>query len=164
MRPSGDHLLVLETRARREGTGLTSRDLIGRWQLHTVWPKGTARPAAFNSSLLRGLGAALAFTPLDTAPNAPLRITNTVSLGRLELSFVGQAELSGRRPLLRFHFEWLRLRLGERLLFERGLPRPEERRRPFFALIGIGPQGGWLAARGRGGGLALWCRSEAPAR
>ena len=123
MRPSGDHLLVLETRARREGTGLTSRDLIGRWQLHTVWPKGTARPAAFNSSLLRGLGAALAFTPLDTAPNAPLRITNTVSLGRLELSFVGQAELSGRRPLLRFHFEWLRLRLGERLLFERGLSR-----------------------------------------
>jgi hypothetical protein len=77
-----------------------------------------------------------------------------VQLGALELCFHGSGWLQGRRPLLLFSFERLELRLGEWILLSRALPPVPPRRQPFFALIGRGD--GWLAARGRGGGLALW--------
>ena len=90
-------------------------------------------------------------------------------LGALELRFTGAGRLRGARPLLEFWFERLELRLGSALLLARPLAPMEPRRLPFFALIGasrpgassgLAPDPGadpaWLAARGRGGGLALW--------
>jgi hypothetical protein len=59
------------------------------------------------------------------------------------------------RPLLVFRFELLELQLAGRTLLRRPLPAPEPQRLPFFALIAR-DSSGWLAARGRGGGLALW--------
>jgi hypothetical protein len=41
------------------------------------------------------------------------------------------------------------------VLFQKAIPSPAPQRLPFFALIARDPSG-WLAARGRGGGLALW--------
>jgi hypothetical protein len=165
--PDGPLLLELERRSRREGTGLREADLIGRWRLDQVWGKAHPRPSSFSSALLRGLAARLEITPGDTAHR--LRLGNAVNLGALELRFEGDGQLRGRRPLLVFWFERMQLRLGGRLLLERPLPRPQPRRLPFFALIasahpgqGEGSEGGgvggegWLAARGRGGGLALW--------
>jgi hypothetical protein len=82
-------------------------------------------------------------------------LCNAVNLGALELRFEGPGRLQGSRPLLLFSFERVELRLGDRLLLQRPLPVPAPRRMPFFALIHRDPAG-WLAARGRGGGLALW--------
>ena len=45
--------------------------------------------------------------------------------------------------------------LGRFTLLKKELPAPEEGREPFFALISRSPEG-WMAARGRGGGLAFW--------
>jgi len=73
----------------------------------------------------------------------------------LELRFRGAGQLLGRRPLLQFSFQQLQVSLGGRLLIQRDLPEPAARRLPFFALIARDPSG-WLAARGRGGGLAVW--------
>jgi hypothetical protein len=101
--------------------------------------------------LLRGLGARLEIE----ASGEALRLSNAVNLGALELRFRGPGRLVGTRPLLEFWFDLLELRLAGRLLLQRALPSPPERRSPFFALIGRSPTG-WLAARGRGGGLALW--------
>jgi hypothetical protein len=61
-----------------------------------------------------------------------------------------------------FRFEVLELQLAGRTLLRRPLPAPEARRLPFFALIAR-DSSGWLAARGRGGGLALWRLATAPA-
>ena len=57
-------------------------------------------------------------------------------------------------------------RHGDVALIQRVLPKPAETKLPFFALIASGSTRGsssgtngeerWLAARGRGGGLALW--------
>jgi hypothetical protein len=68
--------------------------------------------------------------------------------------------------LLVFWFEQLEVRLGPWLLIQRALPKPAEAKLPFFALIAGGSSRGisgsnnaeerWLAARGRGGSLALW--------
>ena len=84
-----------------------------------------------------------------------LALSNAVTLGPLELRFSGVGRLVGSRPLLQFSFQELQLSLGGRVVLRRVLPEPAPQRLPFFALIARDPSG-WLAARGRGGGLALW--------
>ena len=149
--PTGSTLLALEQKARRAGTGLTPADLRGHWQLQQVWPKAGQQPSGISSQLLRALHARLEISDGD----GRLQLCNGVSLGLLNLQFLGQADLVGRRPLLQFRFDQVRLSLAGRTLLQRTLPEPAARRLPFFALIHRDP-GGWLAARGRGGGLALW--------
>lgn len=153
--PDGTALLELERLSRREGSGLRLEDLIGCWRLDQLWGKGNSRPSSISAALLRGLAARLEIAAGATADH--LRLGNAVNLGALELRFEGEGQLQGRRPLLVFWFERLQLRLGSMVLLERPLPRPKEKRMPFFALIAAERTGeGWLAARGRGGGLALW--------
>jgi hypothetical protein len=149
--PSGQALLNREALVRRQGTGINAQDLVGRWCLRTVWSRGQASPSALASFGLRASGATLELQQHD----AGLRLVNAIRLGSLTLRFSGTAELVGRRPLLQFCFSDLELRWGEHRLWHRVLPMPAGRQRPFFALIASDPQG-WLAARGRGGGLALW--------
>jgi len=150
--PTGADLLALERRARRQGTALEHEALIGCWQLQQIWPRGAATPAAFSGALLRGVGARL---EISAGAADGLMLRNAVNLGPLELCFHGPGLLIGRRPLLQFRFERLELRLAGRLLLQRAIPSPAPQRLPFFALIARDPSG-WLAARGRGGGLALW--------
>ena len=164
--PDGETLLRAERHARGLGSGLTAADLTGLWRFHQVWPRSGGAPQAAASALLRALQGSLEVGPAtgDTLP-----VHNRVQLGALELCFDGSGSLSGRRPLLRFWFDRWQLRLGERVLLERPLQRPEWRALPFFALIARGHGGpaadgrdaAWLAARGRGGGLALWQRDPA---
>ena len=151
--PTGVELLEQERQVRQGGSGLTAPDLLGCWRLDQVWPKGSPRPSAFSGSLLRAVQARLEIS----APVAEeeLSLTNAVTLGPLELRFRGVGRLVGSRPLLQFSFQELQLSLGGRLLLRRALPEPARQRLPFFALIARDPSG-WLAARGRGGGLALW--------
>lgn len=157
--PHGDGLLALERQVSSGGTGLTASDLLGCWQLDQVWPKGNRRADALSGLLLRSLGARLEIHPGEGATAAggasALQLRNAVTLGLLELRFEGPGWLQGRRPLLLFRFARVELHLGARLLISRALPEPPPKRLPFFALIRRDPAG-WLAARGRGGGLALW--------
>jgi len=149
--PNGAELLALEAGARRRGSGIVREAMAGRWRLQRIWPRGSSTPSRLASALLRWLGARL-----EIGCDADqLTLCNAVSLGLLSLEFVGMAELCGTRPLLRFSFDELRLCWGERRLWGRSLPPIEARHWPFFALIARDASG-WLAARGRGGGLALW--------
>lgn len=157
MEPSGPTLLTLEQKVRRTGTGVTAGDLVGRWQLQQVWPKNAQQPSCLNSRLLRALDARLEIS----GGHDRLQLSNVVTIGLFELQFLGQAELLGRRPLLQFHFSHLKLTLAGRTLLQRPLSRPTPGRMPFFALIHR-DRAGWLAARGRGGGLALWQLAAAP--
>ena len=151
--PTGVELLELERQVRQGGSGLRAPELLGCWRLDQVWPKGSPRPSAFSGSLLRAVQARLEIS----APVAEeeLSLSNAVTLGPLELRFRGVGRLVGSRPLLQFSFQELQLSLGGRVLLRRALPEPARQRLPFFALIARDPSG-WLAARGRGGGLALW--------
>lgn len=149
--PETAELLTLERLARQQGSGIDLGAVVGEWRLQTVWPRQGQQPAAAASGLLRSLVASLTIAPLDAA----LAIRNAVRLGPLTLTFIGSGELTGRRPLLSFRFTELQLGWGEHVLWSRPLPSPTRQRLPFFALIARDPSG-WLAARGRGGGLALW--------
>ena len=145
-------LLELEKQARRTGSGLTASNLEGCWQLNSVWPKGQTEANALNGWLLRRIGACL---EISTSSDEQLQLRNAVSLAALTLQFSGPGELQGRQPLLKFRFERVELMLGKLTLIKRKLPSPEDGREPFFALISRSAEG-WMAARGRGGGLALW--------
>jgi hypothetical protein len=150
--PDSAELLDLERGSRRQGTALVAADLLGIWRLQRVWPRQGGEPSGPSGALLRGLGARLEINA--AAPGEGLGLVNAVSLGPLELRFEGRARLAGLRPLLWFGFDQLQLRFGSQVLLQRALPPAAAKRQPFFALIGKGP--GWLAARGRGGGLAVW--------
>ena len=169
--PDSAELLKLEQVSRRQGTGLVAADLIGTWRLQRVWPRQGGEPSGPSSALLRGLGARLEINAtgvpaadLDSPRPGPARapglgegelgLVNAVRLGLLELRFEGRARLAGPRPLLWFGFDQLQLRFGSQVLLQRSLPPAAAQRQPFFALID--KRSGWLAARGRGGGLALW--------
>ena len=149
---TGNDLLTRERQVRQGGSGINADDVIGCWQLQTLWPKGRSEANAFNGWLLRSLGACL---DISLEADRSLRLRNAVSLGPVALQFSGPGTLQGRRPLLSFHFEQVRLTLGAITLLQRSLPTPAANRQPFFALIHR-DSSGWLAARGRGGGLALW--------
>lgn len=161
--PSGEDLLRREAQSRRQGSGIEAETLIGEWWLAQLWSReGAEQPT--NAALLRSLGASLAIawsledTGVITSRLTALTLRNRVRLGALTLQFSGPGWLAGKRPLLRFRFERMALLWGERELWHSTLPAPAEQRLPFFALIAGERSGdqGWLAARGRGGGLALW--------
>lgn len=154
--PAAAALLEQERHCRRHGSGLTAAELIGPWRLDQVWGRRDAQPQPAASALLRGLRASLA---IAAGAEGALRLRNSVELGALHLRFEGPGELRGRRPLLAFWFEGWQLLLAGRVLLQGRLAAPEPRRWPFFALIACG-SGQWLAARGRGGGLALWRRAN----
>lgn len=169
--PDGADLLERERISRRQGSGIEASQLVGTWRLQKVWPRTSSQPAAISAAILRSLGASLTLVspsgdPDDPGPGAPFRIANTVRIGALELRFQGQAWLEGKRPLLRFRFERLQVRFGDRCWLDRPLAAAGTASTPFFALIATGSGSGaeavWLAARGKGGGLALWRRAEPP--
>ena len=153
-------LLELETRSRRQGSGITGRQLAGHWRLVELWNR-EARPQPAQARLLQALQARLDIQPAGSqvpGEAAGLELRNSVGLGALELAFQGSGWLEGRRPLLRFRFAGMQLNLGTWRLWQQNLPAADQGGGPFFALIGTGcdDQGRWLLARGRGGGLARW--------
>jgi len=86
-------------------------------------------------------------------------IKNSINFGLLNITFTGSAELKGFRPLLAFYFEKLKISISRFPVFNKELKKPEEKRMPFFSLVGISTKDNWLCARGRGGGLAICVKS-----
>ena len=86
-------------------------------------------------------------------------IKNSINFGLLNITFTGRAELKGLRPLLAFYFEELKISISSFLIFNKELKKPEDKKMPFFSIVGISTKDNWLCARGRGGGLAIWVKS-----
>ena len=157
--PTLKELLDLERLARKEGSGIEFDCLIGLWKFVSVWKQSTDQEDSISSSLLRLFSASLELK--KDQGNAELMrfdVINSIRFGDLLIRFVGFGELKGSQPLLPFFFERIELKLGSNVLFSRSLDIPDEKNRPFFALIAMEENGEWLAARGRGGGLALWLK------
>lgn len=176
--PHGAALLALERRSRQLGSGISATQLLGEWRLDQLWSKREAIAQEGAAAVLRGLQACLAIelADADAVNNSQqvgdslrlrngLHLRNSVQLGPVQLRFLGPGALRGRRPLLVFHFSLWQLVWGERVLASGQLAEPAPQRQPFFALIACSAEANagnpaWLAARGRGGGLALWRRRQ----
>ncbi len=157
--PNLKELLQLEILARKKGSGIEFDSLIGLWKFVSVWKQGTDKADLISSSLLRLFSASLELRKEQMNEELlKFDITNSIQFGALVIRFIGFGELKGSQPLLPFFFERIELKLGTSVLFSRSLSIPDEKDKPFFALIAMGDSGIWLSARGRGGGLALWLK------
>ena len=157
--PSLKELLELETFARKQGSGIEYSSLIGLWKFAYVWKKGTDKEDSTSSSFLRLFSASLELREKSCREELfKFGMINSIQFGSLQVRFVGSGELKGTQPLLPFFFERIEIKLGDRILLSRTLDLPDEKNRPFFALIAMEDSGRWLSARGRGGGLALWLK------
>ena len=155
--PALNELLELEALARKEGSEIKFDSLIGLWKFVFVWKQSTDKKDSISSSLLRLFSASLELRKKQMNEDLlEFDIINSIQFGALSIKFIGCGELKGSQPLLPFFFERIELNLGSSVLFSRSLDIPDQKDRPFFALIAIEENGRWLAARGRGGGLALW--------
>jgi hypothetical protein len=169
-------LLTAEKTAKQQRLTFPTEALIGQWQLCFTAP----RNAHFNQNVARGRGfyvpriapAHISFSRMESAESNTswLAIGNQVQVGSLQLKLTGPARYLGKKNLLAFDFtEWQLTAFGRRLYggeFRGGRAKAENfanqpiAQLPFFAFFLITEE--FIAARGRGGGVALWVRREEP--
>ncbi len=167
-------LLQAEKAAKQQALTFPLKEaLVGEWRLWFVAP---CKPQ-LKASVVQGKGfylpqwvaAQIAFTPgaaTSDLNTAPLEIGNQLQLGPLQVQFTGPAQPLGKKNLLTFDFTHIKIMLlGHRVYsgeFGSGKARatdvsaPAIAKLPFFVFFCVGES--FIAARGRGGGLALWVR------
>ncbi len=155
--PNSNKLLEYEIVARKYGSGIDFSSIIGLWKFESVWKQDSNFDDSLSSSLLKFFDASLALTKAHTSNGIrEIEVTSSIQFAVLLIRFVGFGELTGSQPILTFYFEGIELIFRETLLYRRSIKKPDKKDMPFFGLIALGSNREWLAARGRGGGLALW--------
>ncbi len=151
----------------RTSVPFTESDLLGDWRLHFI----SAGKLNLNSKRLRGfflpsfLPAQIGFQRNEINDSAPLCITNQVTIGLIQLKFTGPARFESKKNVLGFDFTHLEvIALGQRV-YEGAVPSSRINQTfkdipigklPFFAFFAVTDR--FIAARGRGGGLAMWVK------
>ncbi|MEO0947557.1 MAG: hypothetical protein AAFY11_05330 [Cyanobacteria bacterium J06641_5] len=155
-------LLALEKQARRNRSPWNLERLQGLWRLRFVTGKARSQGGFY----LPGLLQVTIHYQAETADTG--RVENSVACGPLELQVTGPIRLYAARGILAFDFTQVQLKLLTRLLYggslrggpasEREFARTSLAQQAFFSYFWTSPQA--IAARGRGGGLALWSRAD----
>ena len=157
--PDIKEIKLLEKNSQKNGSGIVHEELLGIWKLKYVWGKESDKIKNIPSSILQVLSARLELKSKNKEDQQNFEIKNSIRFGFLKIIFTGSAELKGLRPLLTFYFEELKISISNFPIFKKELNKPEDKKMPFFSLVGISTKDKWLCARGRGGGLALWVKS-----
>ncbi len=157
--PDIEKILVLETRARKFGSGIYLDDLLGKWKLKQVFTKKKPSIDIFSSAILNFLNAVLEIKKINVEnDDLSIQIKNSIKLSLLKIEFQGLAQIVGKQPRLVFYFDQFSIYFLTKLLFNKKLLEIDYSKRPFFALIAVSDSKDWLSARGKGGGLALWLK------
>ncbi len=157
--PGINELKLLEKNSQKNGSGIVFEELLGIWKFQYVWGKESDEIKNIPSSILKVLSAKLELKKKNKEDQLNFEIKNSINLGLLNIIFIGSAELKGLRPLLTFYFEELKISFSNFPIFSKELKKPEDKKMPFFSLVGISTKDKWMCARGRGGGLAIWVKS-----
>jgi len=157
--PCIKELKLLEKNSQKNGSGIVYEELLGIWKFQYVWGKESDEINNISSSILQVLSAKLELKKKNKKDQLNFEIKNSINFGLLNIIFRGSAELKGLRPLLTFYFEELNISISNFPIFYKELKKPEDKKMPFFSLVGISTKDNWLCARGRGGGLAIWVKS-----
>jgi hypothetical protein len=94
------------------------------------------------------------------------KIRNQLRLGAVEICFTGPCRMHDKQNILIFDFTQLQVLLGEKVLYSRSINKyPVEEfgsrsitKLPFFVFLWASSNA--IAARGRGGGLAVWIKNS----
>ncbi|MEH2306433.1 hypothetical protein [Nostoc sp.] len=164
-------LLQAEKSAKQERLTYPFESLLGKWQL--CFATGTKK-AREHGGIVLGKGLYVPkFIKIHVSFNATLEqdsdrgeICNQVELGQLLLKLTGPVQYTGKKNLLAFDFNQMLISLFGRVVYNRpirsGKVQTEDfynqpiAQLPFFAFFLVTDD--FIAARGRGGGLAFWIR------
>lgn len=164
-------LLQAERAAKQNRLLYSPEDLIGQWQLR--FSTGTRKLRQGGIALGKGfymprfMQAQIGFEPAPDIPTPDiLRISNQLKLGTLCFQLQGPARYLNKKNLLAFDFTQMQLGLfGQTIYhgnFRGGQAQADQfaqqpiSKLPFFSFFLINKN--FIAARGRGGGLAIWTR------
>ncbi|QHG15483.1 hypothetical protein [Nostoc sp. ATCC 53789] len=164
-------LLQAEKSAKQERLTYPFESLLGKWQL--CFATGTKK-AREHGGIVLGKGLYVPkFIKIHVSFDATLEqdshrgeICNQVELGQLLLKLTGPVKYTGKKNLLAFDFNQMLISLFGRVVYNRpirsGKVQTEDfynqpiAQLPFFAFFLVTED--FIAARGRGGGLAFWIR------
>jgi hypothetical protein len=159
-------LALLQVEKANRGRSFSSEALLGEWRLFFS-SRGKVK---LGDAGLRGfylpswLPAQIAFGP-NQRDEAPLEVTNRVMVGLINLKLTGPARFSEKKNLLAFDFTRLEVKVLGQVVYNGKFPSPRKNqifmdipvgKLPFFAFFEVSDR--LIAARGRGGGLAIWAK------
>jgi hypothetical protein len=159
-------LALLEAEKHNRKRSFSVQGLMGEWRLYFS-SRGKVK---LGDTGLRGfylpswLPAQIGFGT-NEREEAPLEVTNQVTVGLIHLKLTGPARFSEKKNLLAFDFTRLEVRALGQLVYKGKFPSPRKDKvfmdipigkLPFFAFFEVGDR--LIAARGRGGGLAIWVK------
>ncbi|MBE9205406.1 hypothetical protein IQ244_02435 [Nostoc sp. LEGE 06077] len=165
-----DALLQAEKTTKQQRISYNFDSLVGTWRL--CFATGT-RKVRQRGGIILGKGFYWPkFTPtyisFSQATSAKAEISNQVKLGSVFLKLTGPAKYLGKKNLLAFDFTHIQISVFGRVIYNKPLGRNKSQTKdfdnepiaklPFFAFFLITED--FIAARGRGGGLALWFRER----
>lgn len=169
-------LVLMEKTCKQDRIAYPAQALLGTWRFSFAANR-TSRETAEG---IQGSGfyvpgwvkANIVFASSDQwAENAEavptiMTVTNSLQLGSILLTLRGAAKYLNRKNLLAFDFHYMEIALFGQRLYSGSFPGRQSQedsfvqqpisKLPFFAFIAIADQ--YIAARGRGGGLALWVK------
>lgn len=167
-------LLAAEIAAKKQRLNYELQNLTGKWRLY--FATGT-RKARQRGGILLGKGFYLPrFLPTyisfeSTSGNSNQgKISNQIELAGVNLKLTGLLNYLGKKNLLAFDFHQMEISLFKRKIYQGIISKSKQKqdafdtyfynqpigKLPFFAFFLITPD--FIAARGRGGGLAIWVR------
>lgn len=174
-RPSTDEMVTAlqaaEITARQEKLVIPFESLLGEWRL--CFATGASKNKQGRGIKL-GRGYYLPkFTPASIAFTQDLTsftgtATNQLAVSGIQLKFTGPCRYPGKKNLLIFDFTQIQFKVFGKIVYqgkirsgkngEQNFAVSSIAKLPFFAFFWAGANG--IAARGRGGGLALWVRDQ----
>ncbi len=164
-------LLALERQTKQQHQIFSGEALLGTWRLQFTAPKKPAykagEPVGKGFYLPRLAVATIAFGR-EADNTGDLTVQNQLRVGPLKLRFTGPAKWQSKKNLLAFDFARLQVFLGRLKVLNLALGSGQAQaetfsqtpigKLPFFAFFAVTSD--YMAARGRGGGLALWVKEN----
>jgi hypothetical protein len=154
-------LLEAEKVAKQQRLVYPLESLFGHWQLCFTAP----RKAHLQNGVAQGKGFYVPQIAPAQISFGTQAVSNQIKFGSLLFKLTGPMKYLGKKNLLAFDFNHVQLSLFGRTVYSgkfRGGTQPVDFDRqsiaklPFFALFLVTEN--FIAARGRGGGLALWVK------
>ncbi|MBD2494812.1 hypothetical protein [Nostoc sp. FACHB-280] len=165
-----DALLQAEKAAKQQRISYTFDSLVGTWRL--CFATGT-RKVRQRGGIILGKGFYWPkFTPtyISFSQTTPVtgEISNQVKLGSALLKLTGPVKYLGKKNLLAFDFTHIQISVFGQTIYNKPLGKNKSQttdfdnqpiaKLPFFAFFLVTDN--FIAARGRGGGLALWVKEK----
>lgn len=162
-------LLEAERQTKAERRQFSPEALLGTWQLRFTAPKKPHYKAGKpEGSGFYVPGIAIASLRFSRGDDGQLTIQNQLQVGPLKLRFTGPAKFLPKKNLLAFDFVRLQVIAGGLTLVNLPLRSKVAKagdfaatsvaKLPFFSFFMA--EAGYVAARGRSGGLALWVKNR----